>query len=157
MRQARSTKAVTACTASTVWNSATQASTLCPMVRLPEKGSMPSRMRASVDFPEPLGPISAILSPRLKRSLAVSGGVHSTEDIIKALMAGAHVVQLVSVLLRHGPRVVASLLAGLTRWLEDHGYESVDQLRGAMNLRRCPDPAAFERANYIRILQSWKV
>jgi dihydroorotate dehydrogenase (fumarate) len=99
----------------------------------------------------------AILSPRLKHSLAVSGGVHSTEDIIKALMAGAHVVQLVSVLLRHGPRVVASLLAGLTRWLEDHGYESVDQLRGAMNLRRCPDPAAFERANYIRILQSWKV
>lgn len=99
----------------------------------------------------------AILSPHLKHSLALSGGVHTVDDMIKGLMAGAQVVQLVSVLLRHGPRVVASLLAGLTQWLDEHGYENVGQLRGAMNLKRCPDPAAFERANYIRILQTWKV
>ncbi len=99
----------------------------------------------------------AILSPHLKHSLALSGGVHTVDDMIKGLMAGAQVIQLVSVLLRHGPRVVASLLAGLTQWLDEHGYESVGQLRGAMNLKRCPDPAAFERANYIRILQTWKV
>ena len=83
--------------------------------------------------------------------------MHTVDDMIKGLMAGAQVVQLVSVLLRHGPRVVASLLAGLTQWLDEHGYENVGQLRGAMNLKRCPDPAAFERANYIRILQTWKV
>lgn len=99
----------------------------------------------------------AILSPQLRGSLAVSGGVHTTEDIVKALLAGAHGVQMVSVLLRNGPRIVTTLLNGLSQWLTDHGYESVDQLRGAMNLKRCPDPSAFERANYIRILQSWKV
>lgn len=99
----------------------------------------------------------AILSPNLRVSLAVSGGVHSATDVIKALLAGADAVQLVSVLLRHGPRILSSLLAGMTDWLEEHGYEGVHQVRGAMNLRRCPDPAAFERANYIRILQSWQI
>ena len=59
--------------------------------------------------------------------------------------------------LKNGPRFVGTLLAGVRNWLVDHGYESVDQLRGAMNLCRCPDPSAFERANYIRILQSWRV
>jgi dihydroorotate dehydrogenase (fumarate) len=66
-------------------------------------------------------------------------------------------VQLVSVLLRNGPRILAAILAGVTNWLVDHGYEDVAQLRGALNLSRCPDSAAFERANYIRILQSWRV
>jgi dihydroorotate dehydrogenase (fumarate) len=99
----------------------------------------------------------AIISPHLRGSLAASGGIHSTEDVVKALLAGASVVQLVSVLLKNGPRYVSTMLAGLRNWLADHGYESIDQLRGAMNLRRCPDASAFERANYIRILQSWRV
>ena len=99
----------------------------------------------------------AILSPHVRGSLAASGGVHSSDDILKALLAGAHTVQLVSVLLRHGPRILASLLAGVQTWLVDHGYDDLHQLRGAMNHRRCPDPAALERANYIRILQSWQV
>ncbi len=99
----------------------------------------------------------AILSPQLRMSLAVSGGVHTTEDIVKALLAGAHGVQMVSVLLRHGPRIITTLLAGLNHWMEERGYESIEQLRGSMNLKRCPDPTAFERANYIRILQSWRV
>jgi dihydroorotate dehydrogenase (fumarate) len=99
----------------------------------------------------------AIISPVLRGSLAASGGVHSTEDVVKALLAGAHAVQVVSVLLRNGPRYLSTMLAGLQNWLTDHGYESVDQLRGTMNLKRCPDPSAFERANYIRILQSWRV
>ncbi|MDO8539224.1 MAG: dihydroorotate dehydrogenase-like protein [Opitutaceae bacterium] len=99
----------------------------------------------------------AIVSPHLRGSISATGGVHSTEDIIKALLAGAHTVQLVSVVLKNGPRFVATLLAGLKNWLVDHGYDSVEQLRGTMNLCRCPDPAAFERANYIKILQSWKV
>jgi dihydroorotate dehydrogenase (fumarate) len=61
------------------------------------------------------------------------------------------------VLLRHGPRILSGLLGRMTEWLTEHGYENLDQVRGAMNLQRCPDPAAFERANYIKILQSWRV
>ena len=99
----------------------------------------------------------AVLSSQLRGSLAASGGVHASTDIVKALLAGAHAVQLVSVLLRHGPRVLSVLLTGLRAWLEEHGYEGVEQLRGSLNLKRCPDPAAHERANYIRILQSWRV
>ena len=99
----------------------------------------------------------AVLSPSLRGSLAVSGGVHSTEDIVKAVLAGAHAVQLVSVLLRNGPRILTTLVAGLRQWSTEHGYERIDQIRGALNLGRCPDPSAFERANYIKILQSWRV
>ena len=99
----------------------------------------------------------AILSPNMQGSLAVSGGVHTTDDIVKSLLAGAHAVQLVSVLLRNGPRILTTLVDGLKHWLTEREYEGVDQLRGALNLRHCPDPSAFERANYIRILQSWRV
>ncbi len=99
----------------------------------------------------------AVLSPSMRGSLACTGGVHTTQDVIKALLAGAHTVQLVSVLLKHGPRVLTLLLEGLRAWMEEHQYQSIDELRGALNLWRCPDPAAHERANYIRILQSWKV
>ena len=99
----------------------------------------------------------AILSPHERGSLSASGGVHSAEDATKAILAGAHTVQLVSVLLQHGPRVLATILNGLQHWMSERGYASIDELRGAMNLRRCPDPAAFERANYQRILQSWRV
>ncbi len=99
----------------------------------------------------------AILSPLLRGSLACSGGVHRTEDVVKALLAGADVVQLVSVLLKQGPRYVSQLLSGLQAWMKEHSYDSVDELRGAMDLRRCPDAGGHERANYIQILQSWKI
>ena len=98
----------------------------------------------------------ANLSPHLKGSLAATGGVHTTEDLVKAILAGAHAVQIVSVLLRHGPRCVTMLLSGLRQWMDDHGYANVGEMRGAMNLQRCPDPLSFERANYIRVLQSWR-
>lgn len=99
----------------------------------------------------------AILSPRMRGSLSATGGVHTTSDVVKAVLAGADTVQLVSVLLRHGPRFLTTLLNGVREWLDEHDYESIDQLRGVMSHRRCPDPAAFERANYIRILQTWRV
>lgn len=99
----------------------------------------------------------SIMSPHLKKSLAATGGVHTTEDVIKALLAGAHGVQLVSVLLKHGPRIISTLLTGLHDWMSEHGYEAIDEMRGTMNLQHCPDPAAFERANYQRILQSWRI
>jgi len=99
----------------------------------------------------------AILSPKVKASLAVTGGVHTSIDAVKAIMAGAHAVQMVSALLERGPRHLAAVKRELEHWLEEHEYESVNQMRGCMNLQRCPDPAAYERANYVRVLQSWKV
>jgi dihydroorotate dehydrogenase (fumarate) len=99
----------------------------------------------------------AIMSPHLKASLASTGGAHTSGDVIKAILAGAHAVQIVSVLLKHGPRFLSTILQGLRIWMDEHGYESVDQFRGAMNMKRCPDASAFERANYQRILQSWKI
>jgi dihydroorotate dehydrogenase (fumarate) len=99
----------------------------------------------------------AIISPHMKGSLASTGGAHSAEDVIKAILSGAHAVQLVSVLLKHGPRYLSTILQGLKAWMDEHGYESVEEFRGAMNLKRCPDASAFERANYQKILQSWRV
>lgn len=100
---------------------------------------------------------AAILHGHLKASIAVSGGVHSVEDIIKAIMCGADVVQVVSCLLKYGQEHIQGLVEGLGRWLEDHEYESIDQMRGSMSLRHCPDPSVFERANYLKVLQLWKV
>jgi dihydroorotate dehydrogenase (fumarate) len=100
---------------------------------------------------------AAILHGRIKADIAVGGGIHTVEDIIKAIMCGATVTQVVSSLLKYGPSHIGSLVQGLRHWLEDHEYESVDQMRGSMSLRHCPDPSAFERANYLRVLQLWKV
>jgi dihydroorotate dehydrogenase (fumarate) len=99
----------------------------------------------------------AILSGRVKPDLACSGGVHSGIDAIKAVMAGACGVQLVSSLLHHGPDQLKKIRLEMTQWMEEHEYESVRQMMGSMNLLRCPDPSAFERANYTRILQTWRV
>jgi len=99
----------------------------------------------------------AILSSRLETSFAATGGVHSAPDVIRAIMAGATVVQLVSCLLRFGPEHIRLILEEFTEWLASHEYDSVKQLRGAMNLRHSPDPTGFERANYLRILQGWRV
>jgi dihydroorotate dehydrogenase (fumarate) len=100
---------------------------------------------------------AAILHGHLKADIAVSGGVHTVEDIIKAIMCGASVVQVVSCLLKYGPSHIGELITGLGRWLEEHEYKSVDEMRGSMSLRHCPDPSVFERANYLRVLQLWKV
>jgi dihydroorotate dehydrogenase (fumarate) len=98
----------------------------------------------------------AILSGHLRASLSVSGGVHTPVDVIKSVMAGAHSVQMVSALLQKGPAYLDTVLAGIKAWMEKHEYESITQMRGSMNLLRSPDPAAFERANYARVLRSWR-
>jgi len=98
----------------------------------------------------------AILSCRVEASLAVTGGVHSEIDTIKSIMAGANAVQLVSALLERGPEHLLTVREDLERWLVDHEYDSLHQLRGSMNLENCPNPAAYERANYVQLLQSWK-
>ncbi|HKI01127.1 MAG TPA: dihydroorotate dehydrogenase-like protein [Thermoanaerobaculia bacterium] len=97
----------------------------------------------------------AILSGRIGASLAVTGGIHTSLDAVKAVMAGADAVQVVSALLRHGPEQLSSLRRDLALWLEEHEYDSLEQMKGSMNLLRCPNPAAHERANYMTILQSW--
>jgi dihydroorotate dehydrogenase (fumarate) len=98
----------------------------------------------------------SIVASRVRCSLAVTGGVHGSGDAIKATLAGAHAVQLVSVLLKQGPRFLATVLSGIQGWMREHGYERLDQFRGAMNFDRCPEAAAFERGHYQRLLQSWR-
>ena len=85
-------------------------------------------------------------------ALAASTGVHSAEDVIKALLAGADVAMMTSALLRHGPDHLAQVEARLADWLDRHGYESLDQVRGKLSQRSVRDPAAFERANYLKVL-----
>lgn len=97
----------------------------------------------------------AIISPRTHLDLAASGGVHSAIDVVKALMAGATVVQVVSALLQRGPEHLTELVTGLREFLEARQYESIDALRGSMNLARSPNPSAYERANYVALLQSY--
>ena len=92
----------------------------------------------------------------MRASLAVSGGVHTALDAVKAVMAGAHAVQMVSALLRHGPEHLRAVREATARWLEEHEYDSLRQMQGSMNLQRCPDPKAFARANYLHVLQSWR-
>ena len=113
------------------------------VLRLSNSSELPLRLRW-------LG----ILAPRLKGSLACSGGVHDTLDAVRAVMAGAHAVQLVSVLLRHGPDRLTKLLNDVSGWMEENGFESVEQMRGNMSLKSCPDAGAYLRANYMHLLQS---
>lgn len=96
-----------------------------------------------------------VLSAQVGCSLAASGGVHSVADAVKVLMTGADAVQVVSALLKKGPGELKVLREGLTRWLEEHDYQSLGQLRGSMNYESCPDPSAYLRANYLLMLQSW--
>lgn len=97
----------------------------------------------------------AILHGRVRPSLAVSGGVATPNDGIKAILAGADVVQMVSALLRHGPAYVAAMRRGLEQWMEWNKITRLDEMRGRSSLQETRDRAAFERANYIRTLQSW--
>jgi dihydroorotate dehydrogenase (fumarate) len=97
----------------------------------------------------------AILFGQVKLPLACTGGVHSAGDVAKALLAGANVVQVVSAILRHNPTQIRTMLDGLEKWMQEKEYESVNQMRGALSLQNCPDPSAFERANYLKVLQLW--
>jgi len=97
----------------------------------------------------------AILSGRVRASLAVTGGVHTCLDAVKAIMCGAQAVQMVSALLENGPQQLARVRSEVSQWLQEHEYESLKQMQGSMSLLKCPNPKAFERANYAHILQSW--
>lgn len=96
----------------------------------------------------------AMLSGRVCASLAVTGGVHTAEDAGRSIAAGAHAVQLVSALLENGPEYLGVIKLGLQEWMERYHFNSVTEMRGCLSLQNCPNPAAYERANYARVLQS---
>jgi dihydroorotate dehydrogenase (fumarate) len=98
---------------------------------------------------------TAILFGKVKADIALTSGVHTAEDMVKAIMAGANVTMLASELIQKGPARAASLIAELSTWMEAHEYESVKQMLGSMSHKNVDDPAAFERGNYMKALQSF--
>jgi dihydroorotate dehydrogenase (fumarate) len=96
-----------------------------------------------------------ILYDRIQADLAGTGGVHEGRDALKLLMAGANVTMLASALLRHGIGHLSLIEQQMRHWMEEHEYESIEQLRGSLSQKHCADPAAFERAQYIRTLHSY--
>ena len=97
----------------------------------------------------------ALLSGNVNCSLAATGGVHTAVDAVKAVMAGANVVQMVSILKKRGFEYLTQIRQEFAEWLERHEYESLEQMHGSMNIRRCPDPEMFQRINYMYIMQTW--
>jgi dihydroorotate dehydrogenase (fumarate) len=97
----------------------------------------------------------AILRGHVNASLAATGGIHDAEGLIKALLAGADVGMITSVLYQKGVAQVGAILAGMQQWMEEKEYDSVEQLKGSMSLENCPDPSAFQRGNYMKTLTSY--
>jgi dihydroorotate dehydrogenase (fumarate) len=104
---------------------------------LSDSSELPLRLRGA-----------AALAGRINASIAVTGGVHTGLDVIKATMAGAHGTQMVSALLRHGPEHLRLVRREIETWMREHEWESLTEMRGNMSLQRIPDPAAYERANF---------
>jgi dihydroorotate dehydrogenase (fumarate) len=104
---------------------------------LSDSSELPLRLRGA-----------AALAGRVKASIAITGGVHTGVDVLKATMAGAHVTQMVSALLRHGPGHLRTVLRDIALWMEQHEWGSLTEMRGNMSAERIPDPAAYERANF---------
>jgi dihydroorotate dehydrogenase (fumarate) len=97
----------------------------------------------------------AILRGRVRASLAATGGAHTRDDVLKLLLAGADCIMLASSLLRKGPKLVATLVSSVEQWMAEREYVSVEQMKGSLSQHACPDPAAFERANYMKALTSY--
>jgi len=97
----------------------------------------------------------AILRGRIDASLAATGGAHTPEDVVKLLLAGADCVMLASSLLSKGPDHVDAMVRGVRQWMTEREYESVGQMKGSLSQQSCPDPDAFERANYMKALKSY--
>ena len=98
----------------------------------------------------------ALLYGKVRPSLAATSGVHRATDALKMLMAGADVTMLCSALIRHGVRQIGVIERDLIAWMEEHEYESVTQLKGSLSQKNCPDPSAFERAQYMRAISQYE-
>jgi dihydroorotate dehydrogenase (fumarate) len=97
----------------------------------------------------------AILYGRIKADMAATTGIHTAHDILKMVMAGADITQLCAVLFQHGIGKISQLLEEIKQWMEDHEYDSIKQMKGSMSHKAVAEPAAFERANYMRVLKSY--
>jgi dihydroorotate dehydrogenase (fumarate) len=97
----------------------------------------------------------AILYKKIKADLAATTGVHTADDVIKMMMAGANVTMMCSTLLRYGPKRIGEVLNGIQQWMVEHEYESFNQMRGSMSHKSVAEPSAFERANYMKALNSY--
>lgn len=98
----------------------------------------------------------AILYGKIKADIAATSGIHTSEDVLKMLMVGANVTMMCSALLENGPKHITKVVNDLQRWMEEHEYESVKQMIGSMSHKSVKEPAAFERANYMKVLNSYK-
>ena len=96
----------------------------------------------------------AILYGKIKANMAATSGIHTAEDVLKAVMVGADVAMIASVLFQKGPRHIGRMLNDIQSWMEAHEYESIEQMKGSMSLKALHDPAAYMRANYMKTLQS---
>ncbi len=97
----------------------------------------------------------AILSGRIKADMAITGGVHTAEDVIKSMMAGAKVAMMTSALLKNGVEYLKTVREGIAAWMEKHEYASIRQMQGSMSQKSVAEPAAFVRANYMKVLRSY--
>ena len=98
----------------------------------------------------------AILYGKVKADLAATSGIYTEEDVLKMIMAGANVTMMLSSLLKFGVGHIADVTTRMKTWMEEHEYESIEQMRGSMSYMNVPDPAKFERANYMKVLHSYK-
>jgi dihydroorotate dehydrogenase (fumarate) len=98
----------------------------------------------------------AILYGHVSCSMALTTGVHTPDDAVKAVMAGASIANVASVLLHEGTGKITELVDGFAAWMDEHEYDSVEIMKGSLSQQSCPEPAAFERANYMKVLGSWK-
>ncbi len=98
----------------------------------------------------------AILYGRIHADLAATSGIHKGEDVLKTIMAGANITMFASILLRHGISHIRVIEQEMRHWMEKHEYESIKQMQGSMSQKHCPDPSAFERAQYMRSLSTYK-
>jgi dihydroorotate dehydrogenase (fumarate) len=112
-------------------------------------------LSTSAELRLPLRWIS-ILYGKVKTDLALTSGVHTSNDVLKAMMAGAKVAMMASNLLQNGEQVVPTLLSDLEDWMKEREYTSIKQMQGSMSQMSVKEPAAFERANYMKVLGSWR-
>jgi dihydroorotate dehydrogenase (fumarate) len=98
---------------------------------------------------------TALVADRLNADIAITGGVHTAEDVVKCLLAGGKVAMMATAVLAHGIDYLAEVVAGLDKWLDDRGYESVAEMNGRLSQKNMDDSSALERANYMRVLKSY--
>jgi dihydroorotate dehydrogenase (fumarate) len=99
----------------------------------------------------------AVLYGKISADLAITGGVHTGLDVLKSMMAGARVAMMTSALLRNGIGHLATVQTELLKWMEEHEYDSIQQMQGSMSQRAVADPSAFQRANYVKVLSSYSL